>query len=91
MKVADDVKTNKYRGIKLNILLQIAIDFKNTIDIFDDFYNFYLCLYSDDDVIICSTHFYERSKNHGIQPIIAFDTYIVQLYNEWKNSKILQN
>ena len=65
MKVANDVKTNKYRGIKLNILLQIAIDFKNTIDIFDDFYNFYLCLYSDDDVIICSTHFYERSKKRS--------------------------
>lgn len=91
MRVADDVKTNKYRGIKFDILLQISIDFKNSIDIFDHFYDFYLCLYSNDDVIICSTHFYERNKDHGIQPIIAFDTYIVQLYNEWKNSKILQN
>ena len=91
MRVADDVKTNKYRGIKFDILLQISIDFKNSIDIFDHFYDFYLCLYSYDHVIICSTHFYERNKDHGIQPIIAFDTYIVQLYNEWKNSKILQN
>lgn len=90
-KVVNDVKKNIYRGIKLDLLLQVPIEMTNNFDQFNDFNDFYICLYSDDETIICSTHFREVNKNHGIVPIQLFDKYIIELYNNWNDSKIKQN
>lgn len=90
-KVVNDVKKNIYRGIKFDLLLQVPIEMTNNFDEFGGFNDFFVCLYTNDETIICSTHFSEVNKNHGIKPIQSFDKYIIQLYNDWTESKIKQS
>jgi hypothetical protein len=79
---------NNYSDLNIQIKFQLPKALKDSFDTNDEYYNFFLNVYSDNISNITSSSYLEKSRDSGLAPSQSFDIYFSQIYQKWYNAYI---
>lgn len=85
-KVEKAINKNIQRGLLLDLWLKLPENLKINYDVNDEYSDMYFRIYDDEEIIVIKTISVKKSKDSPFMPTQKFDTYLMQLYQEWKNN-----
>lgn len=85
-KVEKAVNKNIQRGLLLDLWLKLPENLKINYDANEEYQDMYFRIYDDEEIIVVKTISVKKSKDSPFMPTQKFDTYLMQLYQEWKNN-----
>lgn len=76
---------NNYSELNIEVKLKLPNILKSNFDTNNEYYGFFLNTYSDGITIVSNSSHLEKTRNSGLVPLVEWDTYYSQLYQQWYN------